>query len=443
LSTGPGIAPTRSGTRRIRTTMNQAARLGMARGRERWRKPPSVFGLHLRGRADASLLQESLSWVARRHSALRMYFPPGPDLEFGLCLPADQVSWRLTEVDLRDVPADDRDRRRDQAVERAITPFTSEEPPLYRASLLRLADDEAILVVTVDHVVFDGTSLRVFLADLETVYGHLAGGRDPRHLAVEMSDCARFTEAEHEWLHGPAAEDALRFWARTWRDGFGPYPVVDLPGPAGGEADPTGFWQRELPAEEVRAARGSFGRAHVSEFVLLTGAVLTALTEHTGRTEHGVLHPSSRRFTEGAGSLIGYLANRTLLRVPTPPGAGLDGIVAGTRQAVYAAAEHSMMPFELLMQRFAPDAVGRRPPGAYVHVNTETPAPAPTLPGLVTTLWWTPPAGAFRGIPWLNVNLESRPGGVELACGYDPAQISCGFVGEFMDRVATLVRGGR
>jgi hypothetical protein len=428
--------------RRFRTTFSQAGRLALAEGPDRFRKPPCVFGLRMRGELNPAVLEESLTWLARRHTALRMYFPVDESVGFGFCLPVDQVRWPLAEVDLRAVPADERSPVEARAVADACASVSGRTPPLFRAVLLRHPANESLLAVIVDHLVFDGASIAPFCADLETVYGHLVRGGDPAALDEEVSDFARFSETEHDWLNGPDADAAMAYWTEVWRD-LGPYPVADFPVVPPATAQPPLLWHRTLPVDGLRAAQRRHGPGHVSPFILTAAAVLLALGETTGQRESGVLHPSSRRFIEGSETLIGYLNTRNLLCVPTPPGASLSEIVTETRIAVCAALEHAMMPFDLLLQRLAPEYVGRRPPGPYVLVNVESAPRPPRLPGLDTDMWSPPIAGSFAGIPWISVELQADNDGAVLTCGYDVERFDSAFVDELMGRVAQLILCGR
>lgn len=438
----PDVQSQRAGARRIRTTFNQAGRLALADGPDRWRKPPCVFGFQARGELGTSLLEESLTWVARRHTALRTHFPAKEGTDFGLCLPPDEVRWPVVEVDLRTVSAERRSAVEQKALAMVCEPFTSRVPPLVRATMVRYPDDSSLVAVSIDHIVFDGASIPLFYADLELVYRHLWNGGDPAALDEEISDFAVFSGAEHDWLRGPMAETALGYWREVWR-GVGPYPVADLSGakPATGAPGP-GIWRERLPVESLRSIQERLGPAYVSPFILTVSAVLLALSDASGAQVNGVLHPSSRRFPEGTGTLIGYLNTRTLLRVPTRPGAALADVVGRARVALCEAMEHTMMPFELLMQRLTPEYVGRRPPGSYVHVNVDSPVRPPELPGLETSTWWPSIGGAHDGITWLSVTLLADLDEAVLSCGFDPRRYDPGYIGGFMGRVAELIVTG-
>ncbi|OLZ66450.1 hypothetical protein AV521_28575 [Streptomyces sp. IMTB 2501] len=427
-----------AGTRTVPVTRNQAGRLALARGAERWRKPPCSFGLRLQGEVNPDLLEEVLTHVARRHTALRTTFPDYEPSGSGLLLPTDQVHWNLTRVDLRGIPQPARQRAEDAAFRKVQEPFAPDEFPLFRGSLLRYEEDY-VLTVAVDHMVFDGESIQVFLGEFGRFYQQLACG-STADLADDGggSDFGEFSAFECDWLQSPEAGDALVHWKSVW-DGFGPFPPTRIPVR---DVEGSGaLWRQSLPADVVHARRRRFSGGYLSLPAFAAAAVLAALRDMTGQTEGGVLHPSSRRFTDATQGMIGYLNNRTLLRADTPLGADLYQIAAITRAAMVDALEHQMMPFEVLLDHFAPQLRNRRPDRPYIHLNVQASPVLPSLPGLNASLFWPPQSSALQDIPWISVDLEDGREHMVLTAGYSTGKFEPDLVSELMARVAGHLTG--
>ncbi len=107
-------------------------------------------GLRLRGALDAHALQRALDRIVARHASLRTTFA----LVDGQALQhiADEDSgFHLIDHDLREVP--DREVVLEQLLADEVqTPFALEQDPLIRGRLVRLADDESVLFVTMHHI---------------------------------------------------------------------------------------------------------------------------------------------------------------------------------------------------------------------------------------------------------------------------------------------------
>ncbi|UUZ56131.1 condensation domain-containing protein [Massilia sp. H-1] len=83
--------------------------------------------------------------------------------------------------------------------------------PLFRGTLLRLADEEHILLLTQHHIISDGWSIGVLVQEVRTLYSAFCQGQsDPLPpLALQYADYAQW---QRGWLQGEALEQHLAFW---------------------------------------------------------------------------------------------------------------------------------------------------------------------------------------------------------------------------------------
>ncbi|MFF4323493.1 amino acid adenylation domain-containing protein [Streptomyces sp. NPDC001568] len=135
------------------------------------RSAPDVYtvqvSVSLGGPVDADRLERAATALLRRHPNLRAGFwyegVPQP-VQF---VPAE-VTFALDRVDLSDDPSPSAVRR----VERAelARRFELHRPPLLRLALARLGHEEHRLVITVHHILVDGWSMPLLVADLLALY---------------------------------------------------------------------------------------------------------------------------------------------------------------------------------------------------------------------------------------------------------------------------------
>ncbi len=117
--------------------------------------------LRMRGELEVEALRQSLGMVLQRHAPLRAIFSnvegePVQGVEW-------DVSVELPVVDVSSDPCELREQRaRELAAEEAARSFHLETGPIVRFKLLRLDEQEHILVSTMHHIVSDGWSIRVF-----------------------------------------------------------------------------------------------------------------------------------------------------------------------------------------------------------------------------------------------------------------------------------------
>ncbi|HST57606.1 MAG TPA: amino acid adenylation domain-containing protein, partial [Longimicrobium sp.] len=212
----------------------------------------------LRGHLDACALERALGELVRRHEALRTTFSPVEQGAVQVIHPAATVG--LPVLDLTGLAPEIREAEaRRLAREDAERPFDLERGPLLRATLLRLAGEEHVLLLTMHHIVSDGWSMGVLFRELFTLYQSLSqpsGAERPASalppLPVQYAD---FAVWQRGWLRG----EVLRRRLDWWRERLGGAPPAlelptDRPRPAVASSRGASHGFR-LPAETTRGLR--------------------------------------------------------------------------------------------------------------------------------------------------------------------------------------------
>ena len=180
------------------------------------------------------------------------------------------------------------------AVEDCNQPFDLERRPLFRSSLVRLAPDDHLLILTFDHIMIDGWSHGVFVTELTRLYeAFLAEHPSPLpDLPIQYSDFAAW---QQRWMKGDAIETHLQYWREQLR---GAPPFLEL------------LSDRPRPRiQSFRGARLSFtlekslideltavGRKEsCTLFMVLFGAFQTLLARRSGAEDIVVGSPIANR----------------------------------------------------------------------------------------------------------------------------------------------------
>src|SRR5215210_570001 len=135
--------------------------------------------LRLSGKLDVPALERSLGEITRRHESLRTTFRPGDGQPVQVIGPAAPLT--LSVEDLGSLPRAEREAAAlHLAREEARRPFDLARGPLLQATLLRLAAEEHVLLLTIHHIVFDGWSAGVLWRELGELYqAYVTGHRSP------------------------------------------------------------------------------------------------------------------------------------------------------------------------------------------------------------------------------------------------------------------------
>ncbi|MFG1606397.1 amino acid adenylation domain-containing protein [Actinoplanes sp. NPDC049265] len=305
---------------------------------------PIVHRLH--GALDPAILERALGLLVDRHEALRTVFDAEDGEPRQRVQPAGSV--RLRRCDARDEDHAAELVRRDTA-----EPFDLHAGPVLRALLVRLADDDHVLALTVHHVAGDGWSLAILQIELSALYAALLGGTEAAlpPLPVQYADFAQWERRE---LSGAELAKRLSFWLENLRDA----PTVlglptDRPRPATGGSD-AGMVAWRPPAELVAAARALSRAAGVTLFMTLLAAFQVVLSRHVRGDDVLVGTPIANRNRSELEGLAGMFVNTVVLRGDLSGDPSFRELLARTRANTTAALAHAELPFDLLVERIAP-----------------------------------------------------------------------------------------
>ncbi|MDT0269135.1 amino acid adenylation domain-containing protein, partial [Streptomyces sp. DSM 44915] len=169
----------------------------------------------LEGALDRAALHDAVNGVLRRHANLRAGFRMRKSGQWAAVVAREvTVPWR--DIDLREHDGEAAEAEADRLVAAdRWARFDLARPPLLRCLLIRLAGDRHRFVLTNHHILWDGWSLSVVMAELLALYAHRGdAGALPRVRPYRdyLSWLARRDEtaARHAWQNALAdAEPTL------------------------------------------------------------------------------------------------------------------------------------------------------------------------------------------------------------------------------------------
>ena len=320
-------------------------------------QPPRTIPLayRLRGSLSLNALRAALDGLVRRHEALRTTFPPGRRVQ--AIQPAAAVE--LVVADRQGLAPADADAEVGRLLERwAALPFERAEAPRLHAQLIRLAPDEHVLDLVVDHLVADGWSLRVLLDDLGELYGAAVSGRPlpPSRDGLTYRDVV---EEEAAILAGPERERLLEHW-RARLDGSPPVPLLKVPPAALAEdrAPAGGVVEREL-SSTLAGSLAALGRSHrVTPFVALLTVLECVFYRLSGDRDQAVAAHVLHRDRPSTHRLVAPLADFVVIRSELDAGGTFADAIAHVRDRTLEAFKHAALPFGFIVRSLDPTVFG-------------------------------------------------------------------------------------
>jgi non-ribosomal peptide synthetase component F len=315
--------------------------------------------LRIRGRFSAAAMKAALAAMVARHEVLRTTFEAteqGPVQRIG---PPDPVA--LPRIDLAACP----ERAREAELLRVLSaesarPFSLLRGPLLRSLAVHLAADDQALLLNLHHIVSDGWSSSILVAESAAFYEAAVLGL-PAELPPLPIQYADFAVWQRAYLSGPELARQLAFWRESLA---GAPPELPLPLDRPRPRVPTprgGRTEFELPPEVAEALR-SLGRAErATPFMILLAAWSLFLGRCARVSDLVVGTPIANRNRAEITGLIGFFVNTLAIRLKLSrlPGETREPsfreLIGRARQAALDEFAHPDLPFERLVEELQPD----------------------------------------------------------------------------------------
>ncbi len=329
----------------------------------------------LTGPLNVEALERSLNVIVERHEVLRTTFTTIDNQPVQVIAP--RVPLTLLTLDLSHLPESERDVEVRRMREEALRPFNLERGPLIRARLLRLAEEEHLLLLAMHHIVSDGWSLGVVIRELAALYESFVEGTTPNlpELPIQYAD---FGVWQRQWLSGDVLEGQLQYW----REQLGNHPpVLELPTDRPRPSVPTykgSFVTCEIGKDLTEALKDLSRREGVSLYMTLLAAFKTQLARYAGQDQVIVGTPIANRNRVDIENLIGFFVNTLVLRSDLSGNPRFHQFLKQIREVTLGAFAHQDVPFEKLVEELQPERDMSRTPLFQVMFSLQN-SPLPPL----------------------------------------------------------------
>src|SRR5262249_17590766 len=311
--------------------------------------------LRLRGALNAALLEKCFGEVTRRHDVLRATIGIDPDTGLPYQAVSEWKPFKLEVLDLCDEPEELRLRRaRSIANDEARHRFDLSTGPLLRASLLRLAEQDHVLLLMIHHIVSDMWSTQILTREITALYSAFAcGSKSPLpDLPIQYVDFANW---QRNRLSGDLLERQLSYWRGHL---CGRLPLLDLP--TKGQRPPrhtTNGAEKEwsLSRDTVESLRRLSRARGATLFMTLLAAFKVLLFRYTNQEDlivGSAIAGRTRREVEG---LSGLFINTLVLRTGLSGDPTFEELLRRVKEVGLGAYANQDVPFEKLVDELAPD----------------------------------------------------------------------------------------
>jgi amino acid adenylation domain-containing protein len=308
--------------------------------------------LRMKGRLNVEALEYALNRIVERHEVLRTTYREVDGQPMQFVSPSATV--RLERIDLSGMGQEEREREAQRIlVEEGRGKFDFVRDLMLRTVLLRMGDNDHILLLVSHHIASDGQSKAVLFRELKTFYLACCEGRQVQlpELPIQYSDYAIW---QREWMQGEVLSEHLAFW----KEQLAGAPMLlelptDHPRPAAQSFEGARQFLR-CPNGMLENFKSLCRKEGTTLFMTMLAAFGTLLYRWSGQDDMLIGTPVSGRSRTELEPLIGYFSNSVVLRLSLSGDPTFRELLQQTKEVALAAYSHQHLPFEKLVTEMQP-----------------------------------------------------------------------------------------
>ncbi|MEO0424966.1 MAG: amino acid adenylation domain-containing protein [Pseudomonadota bacterium] len=399
------------------------------------------MALRLRGQLDVDAMRRAVNAVVERHEVLRTSFSADGGVPHQVV--HDELAPGFELIDHAEVAPDERARVLERVTrEHASRPFDLANGPLVHLTIVRFADDDHGLLLSIHHIVGDGWSRGVIMGELEQLYRAFTA-RQPSPLPPLEIQYGDFAVWQRRWLSGERFESEMRFWEER----LAGLRELRLPTDRPRRPDTVHQGAKLLlvhPPELLERVKRFSAQARVTPFMTLLAVFKVLLQRLCAEDDVVVGVPTANRNWPATEPLVGFFVNSLVMRTDLGGDPSFSELLNRIRQTTLGAFEHRNVPFERVVERLRPDRVlGRNPlfqvtfqyqDGSYGRQNSLT--PQHDFPGLTIERLAVDTGTALFD---LSVNMGEIDEGLGVLVEYSTALWDEGRIDGLMRQFTTLL----
>nr|WP_309245933.1 non-ribosomal peptide synthase/polyketide synthase [Bacillus glycinifermentans] len=293
------------------------------------------FVMKIEGRFDVQRLEGAFRQLIQRHEAFRtsIFMADGE--------PVQKIE---KEVDFNVKYGRLGTERLEEKIKAFIRPFDLAKAPLLRAEVLKVNDEEHIMMLDMHHIISDGVSMAIFTKELAELYE----GKSLPPLSIQYKD---FSEWQKQFFQKEEMKRQEEYWLNVFKDDV---PVLNLPTdykrPQNRQFEGD-ILQFEIDGETTGKLRRLAKEYGVTMYMLLLAGYTTLLSKYTGQEDIVVGSPIAGRYHSDMKQVIGMFLNTLALRNYPKGGMKFADYLQEVKETALKAYENQDYQFDELVEK--------------------------------------------------------------------------------------------
>lgn len=301
----------------------------------------------LEGKLDVTAFAQALQALVERHESLRTVFKVVKGEPRQVILPIEEINFELKQIDASS--AYDPQHEVDHLLKQeSVTAFDLSREALFRALLIRTAQERYVLMYTIHHIVSDGWSIGVLFNDLLVLYrAFVAGtGSSLQALEIQYKDYAAWESRRFE-------SEELKIQQQYWKKQLGTeIPLLVLPSDYIRPPVQTfnGDKVQFTIGKEIAEPLYLLGKKYdATLFMVLLAMVKILLHRYSGQTDIIIGTPIAGRSHPMLENQIGMFVNTLALRTKFESTDAFPTLLAKVKETALGAYSNPDYPFDQLV----------------------------------------------------------------------------------------------
>jgi amino acid adenylation domain-containing protein len=312
------------------------------------------FAIWLAGPLDPGALQRAIDAMVARHAVLRtsiVAFDGVPEQ-----VVADTGAVPIERIELPEgLDGGERTRQAESiAADLARQPFDLAGAPLIRAALIAAGPDQHLFVLVMHHIISDGVTMEILIPELSAVYRAETAGV-PASLPPLWMEYGDYAVWQQDRMRGEELDRQLDYWREQLR---GAPQVLTLPAdrPRPAEQSSRGAAAEVTVGAETTRRLGAVARdANATMFMVFLTGFAAVLSRYAGETDIVIGTDVAGRTHAELDQIVGIFTNPVALRISLAGDPTFAGLLGRVRDVTLDAMVHEQVPFEKVVEEFAPD----------------------------------------------------------------------------------------
>lgn len=309
-----------------------------------------ITALYIDGLLHTKLLKQAIIMIIKKHEILQANFIQYGNKPIGMIIIPKEFILPIMAIEKKN------DNYTQMAQDYIHThmnkAFKLDKDNLLQCALLRLSENEHILIINIHHIIFDGWSKGIFLKEVKHNYENLS--KDIYNESKLSYRYVDYVNWQKEYMQKDTYKRQLAYWHNKLN--CLPQPIdLSMDNLLATQTGNGAIEIFDIDEEIVQSIKDMAKEYRVTPFIILLTVFKILLFRYTGETDILIGSPVAGRKLETFGDIIGPFVNMLVLRSKISEDVTFLNILDVVKKETFEAFKNQDVPFEKVIEELNPN----------------------------------------------------------------------------------------